>query len=262
MIWSHEVDLRWLKVRKQIITGTELAGLVPAYNRTMKQRAKEGNEDYIDPQFLILWSEKHSDEELVVEAPSSAAARGHIMEPYAIMDYNTQNPTEYYSWWDDCIIENPAYNAGFSPDGLDIPQPANAVHRYTVDLNPAPTKLIEVKSYTTTKHVQSIFVDASDYSERYQIAAAMFICPSIVKGTLLFYDPCLPDSLSMHVHSYTRDDLLAEMDTIEGVLNIWNDACSFMESYEGNDEFKALHTELEIWIKHMEDLGDVLTFER
>lgn len=258
MLWSHEVSSEWLLRRKATITGTELANLVPAFKRTIKQREKKS--DYIDQQFFTLWAEKNGTEELITSSPSSAAARGHVMEPYAIQDYNVQCPSSYYWHWDDCIICNPSLHAGFSPDGLDIPQPYTPnAYLESTSLNPAPTKVIEVKSYSMERHVKSYFAVAESLDQRYQVAAAMLVCPSILEGTLLFYNPSAPKSMGMFIQTYTRDTLKEEIEMIKGVLDIWNETCDYMETI--NTGLKALHTEEEIYNETMLDNENILSFK-
>lgn len=112
--WYHEVSAEWLKARQAVLTATDVAGLLPEYKRYLKA----GSPDVPTPGFSALWCKKHSDVYLDTGS-SDAAARGHIMEPYAIDSWNQQaNPTFYH--WDDCIICNKMF--GFSPDGMTVPQ--------------------------------------------------------------------------------------------------------------------------------------------
>ena len=100
MDWRHEVSPQWLQARKDVITATELASCISAYNRA-NEKQKAG--DVLFPAFAQLWAEKQSIKE--PDAWSKGpAARGHIAEPYAIDDWNENYPDEYFYHWDDTII--------------------------------------------------------------------------------------------------------------------------------------------------------------
>ena len=80
--WYHEVSEDWLKARKNFLTATDIVGLIPEYKR-YKKNGKAG----IPPAFAALWEKKHSD--IAVDPRSyKDAARGHILEPYAVYTYN------------------------------------------------------------------------------------------------------------------------------------------------------------------------------
>ena len=115
MDWYHEVSENWLRARKTVITATEIKGLVATYKRMSKKDKEAG---VVSPAFAALWGDKSSTYPIDVSS-YGPAARGHIMEPYAIDEFNRANEVHFHHW-DDCIIANGL--VGFSPDAMDIAQ--------------------------------------------------------------------------------------------------------------------------------------------
>ena len=239
MDWKHEVSVDWLKARRDVVTATELVGLKSGFTKLTKAQ-KAGTQ--VAPAFAALWGQKHS---TVDPDPTSfgAAARGHFMENYAIDDYSRQKKEMFYHW-DDCIICN--NGLGFSPDAMDIPQNYLDVRfdvkngsLISIDGNRKYTKMpksiLEIKSYGIENHMKNMVVDKKQLKERYQIAAAMMVIPTIEEGTLVQYCPML-ESFSMFTRTYNRAELEDEIEELSDILDVWNKTCRWFDSNESEME--------------------------
>lgn len=215
--WKHECDLDWLRARQQFLTATDIKDLLP-FTKTGRKR------DIDDATYMKVMSRKLC---MLTEADCKsygAAARGHILEPFAIDMFNRR-----YRWesltinhWDDCIVtrsgsvEEYGLTLAFSPDGLDCTQPSSVVTQGI-----EPTVIAEVKSYGADKHYVTAITDKKEIEERWQIATAMVVCPTIKRAYLLLFNPSVADKL--FIHSYDRKDLLGEIAVIEQIEKDWLD---------------------------------------
>lgn len=232
--WYHECDVEWLEARRKYITATDIAKLVPAYNRGMKKDPKG-----LIPEFAALWCEKNTDAE---PDPSSVgpAARGHICEPWAVAAWNLQNPDQMCHW-DDVIVHRDG--VGFSPDALDIKLIADLVE---IDADMIhPTSLLEIKSYEPKHHMMSCLKAKEDQDELMQIATAFLICPTLEEANLVFFCPDAP--ISMKVFEYSRKDLKSEMELAEKIIGKWNDTVSACEALIQGETLEACVHEDEIY---------------
>lgn len=207
--WQHQVSAEWLLARKDVLTATEIKGLIPEMKRIKKKPLKDGE---ISPAFAALWSEKRTESLPETESPSSDAARGHIMEPYAIDSWNSEEPDKKLYHWDDCIIK--ANKVGFSPDAMDIEQISDAVEMKAKDVK--PKAIMEIKSYNPAHHIKCILKDKLELDEVWQIAVAFYVLPSLETAYLTFFCPDNP--VSMHVFEYSREDLQDKMAVITDVV--------------------------------------------
>ncbi|WP_322154372.1 hypothetical protein [Paratractidigestivibacter sp.] len=260
MDWEHSVATEWLEERRDVITATELVGLIPEYKRWKKSGGKQK-----PLAFYSLWEEKMADSEL---DPMSygPAARGHVMEPYAVKDYNMCRPSHAHDMahWDDCIIKNGS--VGFSPDGMDIVQQTadfclhvqhgKLVNNQGVVMQEIPKQILEIKSYGVDRHAKAAMSDIKDKQlekERYQIAAAMLTLPTVEVGWLCLYCPQAVHSLVLK--EFTREDLEEEIELLQEIIDLWEKCSREMNSI--SLATKAYHTEKEIWIEHMEERSPV-----
>lgn len=245
--WTHEVSAAWLEARRSVLTATEIAGLMPEYRKYLKRQ----DPDTLMPGFAALWAAKHSDTELDVSSPSPAAARGHILEPWAVKSWNEQASPIYYHW-DDCVICNGIF--GFSPDAMDIMQLypdaklmvssdgkflKNVDDRYCS----TPHSILEIKSYEVPRHMKSVIMNRMDHDELMQLAMAFVVLPELEEAKILWFCPGAP--ISMHSESYTRDDLHDQISLITEVADVYEkqaELCSRLAS-----SLVAKCTEQEIW---------------
>ena len=253
--WRHEVDPLWLEARKHVLTATDISNLLPEYRRWVKAK-KPGD---IPPGFSALWCQKATDGFEEVES-FSAAARGHIMEPYAIEDWNDQAMPQF-EHWDDCIVVRDGI--GFSPDAMNVPQdqafPALLVSDDGLRLArsdgsfemPAPTEVMEVKCYEPANHMKALCTGHMDHKELMQVAVAFYVLPKLETARILWYCPNAP--FPMHVEMYLRDEMSGMFDVIDEIANLYSKADENWEAIlKGTDSLQAFHTEDEIYQEFVE----------
>lgn len=253
MDWRYEVDLDWLKARRQVITATEIVALIPEIKR--KRKSKSGSEELL-PLFVALWAEKNSDQD---PDPNSygPAARGHILEPYAIKAYNKHCATPVFHW-DDSIVARDG--VGFSPDGLDC----ECINKVFWDLDidgplPGPIELVaEVKSYEPRQHLQRLIEPAEDMKERMQLAVAFHVMPTLTTGDIIFYCPPLNSvGMGMFVKSYTRESLRTELELVEEIIIEWKRTCTKMANM--TKQMNTIYTENQIYGNYVNERGSLLS---
>lgn len=228
MNWSYRVKKEWMVARQCYLTATDIKDLVPV-TKTGRPR-KISEEDY----FKVL-SRKHkiiTEDDLV---STGWAARGHIMEPVAIDEFNRLTPgTDLLFHWDDKLINNGWLS--YSPDALNIPCAANDnvdIATFAVD----PVILGEVKCYGPEKHNTLGHTHPSELEERWQIATAMVVSSTIEKAYLILFNPSYPDS--MFVHEYTRDDLSDEIEVIKKIHDPWQE---FLNNWNSGGFYDATYS--------------------
>lgn len=247
--WRHEVSETWLRTRKLYLTASDIKKLV-AEARRIEIGKVELSESKI---FAKLYGDKQSNE---IDTESyGAMARGHILEPYAIEDYNkavSVDGKQAFHWWDDAIICSG--RIGFSPDGLDIPKlPGTRIicdggNLLSKDGKVAgPKRILEVKCYDGGNHFQRKLTDKNDLDERWQIACAMHVCRTIRSGTLLFYAPQCCD---MFWHLWWREELEQEIKEIEAIEKMWTLFCNEMED---RHDLNPMYTEDDIYNRYLLD---------
>ena len=260
--WIHEVDLDWLSARKNYLTATDVVGLLPELKRQRKK--SKSMEEALAGSYSLpcaqLWMEKHSDVELDPWAPSDDAARGHIMEPYAIRDFNKLSPVELFPY-DDLLIAAADGFLAFSPDALDVLQPP-LIHITEADFfcdEYTVRRMGEVKSYSPRRHLECLLEDKMEHKERYQIAVGMSVMPTIEQAALIFYNPSTPTPLGIHV--YRRDELTQELNDIQDIVAMYKLTADYMQKFlDGKNKqwFETQFTEPEIYQNYLNDLEDVM----
>lgn len=211
--WYHKCDLDWLKTRQAYLTATDVKELLP-FTRTGRTRM------ITDEHYLKVFASKMvnlTEDDCV---STGAAARGHILEPYAIDQFNKANVfgnSQLYHWDDTVIVRhNPdPYSLAFSPDAMDVKQ-----GEYGPCISIDNIKVIgEVKSYGPERHMLAGYTQKEDLEERWQIATAMAVCESIEEAYLLFYNPSMKNQL--YIVDYDRADLEAEIDIVLAIEKDW-----------------------------------------
>ena len=222
MKWEHKCSLEWLERRQHYLTASEVKRLLPVTNTGRKR-----NIDTVD--YMKVMANKVRT--LTAEDCMSygAAARGHILEPYAIATLNQELsinkvPTNVF-WWDDEIIPMHPYVEGslaFSPDGLDI-LPID-YHEHAA----SPSVMAEVKCYSDEHHLITALTPKERLEERWQIATGMAVCLSIERAYLVLFDPDLGRWDRCFIIEYERKDLEDEIETVLEVEERW---AEFLKDY-------------------------------
>lgn len=245
MQWQHQVSTEWLKARRHYLNSGDISKLYP-------QAKKWRQGDPIPPNFIGLWFEKHMDSDL---EPMSYGdmARGHLMEPYAIEDFNMQYMEHLYHW-DDICIHNGVLS--FSPDALDVEQPV--IPEVDVDhtLFSAASASGEIKSYKAYHHGQCVLLPHDKQEELLQVAMSMKVLPNLEQAYLIHYCPGAP--MSMRVDVYTREDFQnwGQFDKIDTVAELWKKAIEEIPKQlkEMKDQPKARHSEEQVWLDTMKGI--------
>ena len=240
MGWSHSVSYEWLNARTSVMTATEAMAAMPGFRR-WKSRSKKLKEEFC-PELVALWAVKHTDNPYLEADSFGAAARGHYMEPFALEQWNITMPDQV-SWWDDFIVTDAVRRIGFSPDALDIPQPEDGARGNVEDLK--PTHIVEIKSYAPSNHIKAVMVPAAKKPERYQIAYAMLVAPSIKYGSLFFYCPGL-QFIGWYREDYSRQDLEKEIEELQELVAEWQRTCIHIKLKEWPNAGPTKRTEKEI----------------
>jgi len=233
--WHHEVSTKWLQARRDVLTASEIKAMLPEYKRMLKKPEGE-----LSLGFFALCGEKLSNDTPDPES-TGAAARGHIMEPYAVDDWNRNHPKNQYYHWDDLVIKR--NGVGYSPDGLDIPQlvefgveldwsEKNKCLVQQNDTYKPPTRAIEVKCYEPKNHMKGLIIPKEDRDERLQIAVALMVLPSLKHVDVLWYCPEAP--VPMYKERYKRSELKAEINVITGMVKMFHQHMNQIRSIVGN----------------------------
>lgn len=213
--WFHKCDLDWLKARQTCLTATDIKELLP-FTKTGRNRT------VTDEMYCKVLARKLMNLTEDDCISTGAAARGHILEPYAIDRYNEEDfgNNEWLYHWDDILVvrEDRVWGSlAFSPDAMNVKQlPLAQEHMALV---PNATTIGEVKSYSAEKHLICGHTPKDELEERWQIATAMAVCPSIKTAYLLFYNPSMMEQL--YIVDYSRADLADEIEVIEQIEKDW-----------------------------------------
>ena len=215
MQWYHECDLAWLKARQEFLTATDVKELLPL-TKTGRKRAI-GIENYLK----VLAGKMH----VLTERDcisTGAAARGHVLEPYAIDLFDHRCGFSPLYHWDDLVISRPGQPSGglaFSPDAMDCPMPLASGAVIEADRFPDDIRIGEVKAYSPERHMIAGYTPKEELEERWQIATAMAVCEKIKVAYLLFYNPSMANQL--YIVEYDRNDLVSEIDVVLGIEQDW-----------------------------------------
>lgn len=205
MNWVHKCSLDWLKGRQHHLTASDVRSLVPVTKAGRERKVTD------DERLKVLASKLV---ELTEDDCMSygVMARGHIMEPYALMLLKNEVNHDVY-WWDDTLISKSDVEGSlaFSPDGLDVPMGGN----------PCDARVIyEVKSYTPERHLSTAFTPKGLIEERWQIATAMAVLPGLTDAWLVLFCPKLTSNRMYAIH-WKRDELACEIASIHKAEDEW-----------------------------------------
>lgn len=220
MKWCHAVNPEWLDARKQYLNASEIAKLLPTTPTGLPRRN-------LDEVTRKIWAEKQcfsSDDDIM---SSGVMARGHILEPYALREFNLAGlySGSHLHHWDDTLIFSKD-GVSCSPDALDMMQPENCpvelqeVEAYTVG---------EVKCYNGAAHYEAgAFTPKMLLMERWQMATAFYTMPTLATGLLIFFNPSALHPLFFH--TYSRAELATELATIAQIKLDYDAAVVKLES--------------------------------
>lgn len=222
MKWEHMSSLAWMQNRQRYLTASDIRKLVP-YTKTGKKRTVS-----IDTKYEIAAS-KIVHLRLEDCMSYGAAARGHLLEPYAIKAFN-ESAISYglgYKFFhiDDQIVmksDNNWLPLAFSPDAVSLEDfPTDLVideNKFTSDFH-----IAEVKCYSPGKHLATAVTDLESIEERWQIATAMAVCDNIASGSLLLYCPDLESKTAKLFRIvYYREDLENEISIVRETADEFN----------------------------------------
>ena len=218
MEWKHKCSLAWLKARQDFLTASEAAKLVPVTETGRPRKVSQADYDKM----------KLSKTAVLTEADCwsyGPAARGHWMEQQAVRFWNEvlcksgALPKMYH--WDDCLIYDGS--CAWSPDAVDW-VPCCDVVKVSVDVY-QPTKLLEIKSYSPERHIERYYQCASQVPERWQLAFAMMVSPTITTAYLMWFAPGV-EALPYHIKKWSREDLSDEIKILQEVRSTWEDTAA------------------------------------
>jgi hypothetical protein len=210
MNWFHKVDPKWLEERKRYLSASDVKKLIPI---TATGRARSGMAEAN----LKVWAEKLARVTEDDICSSGPMARGHLLEPYAIAEFNKLRMVELYHW-DDAVIHGPD-GMSCSPDALDMPMAKGKVAWNGAKI--VPTYHGEVKAYNAATHYAVGLGDKMTLEERWQIATAFHVMPTLKNSFLIMYHPGVKHPLFWH--EYVRAELKDELDMIVQVIKDYNE---------------------------------------
>lgn len=226
MDWYHKTSYEWLDARRAYLTASDIQKLLP-----ITPNGRPRSPASIEEAQRAVWAVKQCAARIEDCESRGVMARGHLLEPFAINDLND---TEFVSaldlsfhHWDDAVIHS-ADKVSFSPDSLSVPQ----LSTYGVDVHRTelePLAMAEVKAYNGSSHYESGFVIPKlQLPERWQVATAMYVCPSIELGLLVFYNPGAKHK--MFIRSFKRAELALELTKIEHIASEYWTAAAHLDS--------------------------------
>lgn len=238
MNWYHEVSLEWLKERQKYLTASDIKDLLPVTATGRKRTVT--NKDY-----LKVWARKQKYLTRDDCITTGAAARGHLLEPYAIEEFNKMQFSGYMYHWDDKIVYNGSL--AFSPDALNINRDGQISYRYDEIIDAG--FLAEIKSYNIESHYLKAVEDKENLEERWQAATAFAVCPQLQEGYLILFNPSCNNKL--FIHQYSRQDLKDEIQIVKKISKDYKEYCTNALEAKAYSMFSRENLEEEI-IKDIE----------
>lgn len=221
MKWEHKCDINWMRTRQGYLTASDVRKLLPVTKTGRKRTVTDEDRlKILAGKFVNL-----TDDDCM---SYGAAARGHILEPYAINEVNRiYNDDPHFYHWDDSVVIDPldrTRRLAFSPDGMDIPYTGDVLYD---DLSVCPHAIVEVKSYSPENHLATASLPLGSIEERWQIATAMAVMDTIDIGMLVLYNPKM-DVYPLFIREFTRSSLSKEIDMVNEVERDW---CNFIHGF-------------------------------
>jgi len=217
MQWKHKCSLEWMKARQQCLTASDVIGLLPVTKTGRKRTINDESYLKVLANKLVTLTKEDC-------ISHGAAARGHILEPYAIDLFNEQYANIPLYHWDDIVVvrsEHEFFDLAFSPDAMSWSMDAYDGLKPGDTLVADPVAIGEVKCYGAEHHMVCGYTNKKDLEERWQVATAMAVCNNIVEASIIFYNPSMRNQ--MYIAEYERDDLEDEIEMILEVERNWKE---------------------------------------
>lgn len=227
MKYQHTSSLEWMKARQKYLSASGIKELLP-----VTPTGRKRSEDQIIKATLTAYASTLVELTLDDCMSFNDAARGHILEAFAIREFNKLGLDEQELFhWDDALITDGL--TAFSPDAMSYKQMNRDIIEYGPISNPNVWIVMgEVKSYETGKHLARGKADKMQLEERWQIATAMYVEPQLHHVWLIFFNPKMKNpEHRLFVHSYNRQELENEISMVEEcAIKYANDAADLKES--------------------------------
>lgn len=208
MDWKHKCDLTWLRARQEYLTASEIRALVPVTKTGRPRKVTELDYMRVYANKCVSLTEEDC-------WSYGAAARGHLLEPYAIDELNMalgdDGIMDHLYWWDDKLVSAGTSKIAFSPDAMDISMDD--------DVEDASC-IAEVKCYGAERHMVTAYTEKDQIEERWQIATAMALLENISHAYLVLFNPSM-DLDSLYYIKFERFELSDEIDMIRDVEKEW-----------------------------------------
>ncbi len=241
MEWKHNCSLAWMQERQKFLTASDVKALLPY---TATGRAKKITEE----DYLKVYAKKAVQLTEADCISRGAAARGHILEPFAIEEYNANRESsmpELVHWDDIVIAKGPQNHLAYSPDALDV----------WITGRQKPTLLGEVKCYSPERHLSVAKMDKMKCEERWQVATAMAVSPTIRAARLILFNPDMKfKSTRLFVKTWDRYELIDEIEKIEEVEKGWLDFIDEIDS----GKFRMLNDIKPMHVRNTEEIIDII----
>ena len=208
MEWIHKCSLEWLQKRQKYLTASDVRKLIPL---TATGRSRKVDEET----YLKVYANKLTMLTKDDCISYGAAARGHLLEPFAVEALNQildkKLLTMKFYHWDDEIISVEGRSLAFSPDAMTHQDDASYADG-----------LAEIKCYSDEKHLATACRNKRFIEERWQIACAMAVLDNIDYAFLVLFNPRMTELARTFAIRYSRHDLQDEIDMILKIEDDWN----------------------------------------
>lgn len=210
MEWTHKCDLDWLKERQRFITASDIKKLLPVTATGRKRDVSDLDRLKVMSSKMVTLTEDDC-------WSYGAAARGHLLEPYAVDSLNKVlekiGETERFYWWDDKLVTLPDRKLAFSPDAMNVPMTDDDVIEHV-------SAIAEIKSYSAEKHLTLAYTPKDRIEERWQIASTMALLDNIDHAYLVLFNPKMKKRKTFVIR-FDRDELSEEIKVIKKVEEEW-----------------------------------------
>jgi hypothetical protein len=219
MKYYHEVKEDWLKARINYLTASDIKTLlVQSKTQIMGFPSK-----YFD-----VWSEKSTRAFDVTSY--GAAARGHILEPIAIQEYNkVALSTRSLAHIDDVLITSRHSLVAFSPDALQFKAVSPGV-QHDAELYGDVEYGGEVKCFSLAGHYKNMIEGHIDKDIQIQLATAFYILPNLQSMYLILFNP--KANRQLHYVEVKRNKLSSIIDRIWDIEHVYQEFCDCMQESE------------------------------